>query len=102
MQDIKNVIQIMSGIIDGGCDHCHDEIKSFPIMGVCDEYHTNKVNHYVQKHGYKILHVGQYTDTEVDGGLWHGVIFVLGHNEILPLKEPTEEMKELLAFIEKV
>lgn len=92
MTDIKHTIQITSGCESGACEHCNDGIKTnSSLMGVHDDYFVNAINHYVQKHGYKILHIGQYTDTEVEGGLWHGTTAVLGHTEVLPPREITQE-----------
>lgn len=88
MSEVKHIKQIWSGCISGGCDHCDEGVQSnSSLMGSHDDYFANAVNHYVEKHGYRLLHVGQYTDHEVEGGLWHGVTAILGHDEILPVVE---------------
>jgi hypothetical protein len=99
MTDIKHVIQITSGC-QSGCEHCNDGIERNGNLGVHGDYFVNAINHYVQKHNYKILHIGQYTDTEVDDGLWHGTTAILGHTEILPPREITPGEAELNELLE--
>ena len=51
----------------------------------CDEmpvtYHhqiTDHANHYIQQHGYVLLHVGQETVWDDNGNPWHCTVMVLG------------------------
>lgn len=49
------------------------------------------INNYLRK-GYKLLHVGPHT-TEVDDGLWHYMIAILGSEKV-----PVNDHKEILKF----
>lgn len=84
MQDVKTIVTIKSMEIEK-CIHCTENVKySF------DEI----VNHYIQKHGYKILHVGQYTEHDMNEKPFHGTVAVIGNIEIVPLEE--EELDDPL------
>jgi hypothetical protein len=38
------------------------------------------INHYIEQHGYKLLHVGTETSREkMEGKLYHSTVAVLGH-----------------------
>ena len=89
MTDIKHVVKIMSGCYSGCCEHCNDGIETGG-SDVHNDYFENAINHYVQKHGYKILHIGQYSDTDFEHSMWHGTVAILGHTEILPPREITD------------
>ncbi len=48
--NVKHVVQI-STHVGTGCEHCNVSIDDF----------ADRINHYIEKHGYKLLHVGQET-----------------------------------------
>lgn len=54
-----------------GCEHCH-----FNIGGPNNL--AESVNHYVEKHGYKILHIGTETISGPRDEAWHTTVAVLG------------------------
>jgi hypothetical protein len=39
---------------------------------------TDHANHYIQQHGYVLLHVGQETVWDDKGNPWHCTVMVLG------------------------
>lgn len=36
------------------------------------------INHYLEVHGYQLLHVGQETTRDMDGNIWHNTVAILG------------------------
>ena len=81
IEDTKDVIKLSSNIYSG-CKHCDDK------MGDSIE---DQIGHYVQAHGYRLLHVGQESDHAPDGtGLWHSTVAVLGHDNPPPQKPPAQ------------
>jgi hypothetical protein len=49
---VKHVVHI-STHVQTGCEHCS--------FGVGGEHFTDSINHYIEQHGYKLLHVGTET-----------------------------------------
>lgn len=70
-EGIQHVVQIRSEVTSG-CKVCQTAIS-------LDDFDA-RINHYIEQHGYKILHIGTQTEKsyEFDGQLWHSVIAVLG------------------------
>lgn len=66
--EVNHVVHISTNI-GVSCEHCSESI------GV-DRF-AESINHYINKHGYKLLHVGQET-SEGSDGLWHHSVAVLG------------------------
>jgi len=67
---IKHVVHISTDVTKG-CEHC-----SFLIGG---ENFSESINHYIEQHGYKLLHVGTETiHNQTDGSSWHMTIAILG------------------------
>ena len=93
MKDIKHTIHLQSGCYPaGGCEFCGERIYYPTGNNRLDK----AINHYISKHGYKLLHVGAYTDEDMDGKPWHGTTAILGSEVVLPEREigsdlPTEE-----------
>ena len=57
------------------CEHCEFRIgPSEHNDGLKDS-----VNHYITKHGYRLLHVGTQTDRDDEGNPWHLTVAVLGN-----------------------
>jgi hypothetical protein len=67
--DIKHVVHISTGIV-AGCKHCRTPI------GGGDQF-AESVNHYIQEHQYRLLHVGQQTEDGSEGP-WQTTVAVLG------------------------
>jgi len=53
-----------------GCEHCRTQIAA-------DRF-AESTNHYIEQHGYKVLHVGAETSRDMDGKPWHSTVAVLG------------------------
>lgn len=69
-EGIQHVVQISTNIGEG-CKHCSEPIGT-------DRF-AESVNHYIKKHGYKLLHVGTETIPDNNtGGPWHTTVAVLG------------------------
>jgi len=51
--DTQNVVHVSTGI-GTGCQHCTQSIG-------LDRF-AESINHYIQEHGYRLLHVGQQTE----------------------------------------
>ena len=66
---VQHVVQISTNI-GTGCEHCSTSIGL--------EEFAQSVNHYIEQHGYKLLHIGQETGTDMDGKPWHNTVAVLG------------------------
>ncbi len=80
IQTIVTVSSEWSGI---SCIHC----------GFNEGYRhevTMLANHYIQEHGYQLLHVGQETARADEWVVFHHTVAVLGNDEILPELEPPE------------
>jgi hypothetical protein len=52
------------------CEHCSEWVGGVDF--------SESVTHYIQEHGYKLLHVGSETIDDGDGGPWHMTVVVLG------------------------
>lgn len=65
----QHVIHIDTNI-SKGCEHCH-----FSIGG--DRF-AESVNHYIEEHGYKLLHVGTETVSAPNGAPWHTTVAIVG------------------------
>ena len=65
---IKHVVHISTNSL-GASKHCQERIGSD---------FAESVNHYVQKHGYKVLHVGAEWSADMDGKSCHHTIAVVG------------------------
>lgn len=68
---IRHVVEVSSNI-GRGCEHCTSAV----ILGI--EKFTEGINHYIHKHGYQLLHVGQQTTHDSDGKPWHTTVAILG------------------------
>ena len=78
-EGIKQVVYIST---DCGttCEHCSASI------GI--EKFVESINHYIEQHGYRLLHVGTETSNDInDGTPWHSSVAVLGIEKNLPKYE---------------
>lgn len=66
---VKRVVHISTGIGEG-CKHCTERIGT-------DRF-AESVNHYIEKHGYKLLHVGTESDRYTEGEVAYMTVAVLG------------------------
>ena len=68
-EGINHVIHVSTNI-GAGCEHCDISIGL--------EKFAASINHYIEQHGYKLLHVGAETTDDLSGHPWHGSDAVLG------------------------
>jgi hypothetical protein len=87
MNDVKRTTQISSNI-GRGCEHCGHGIGALDDGDVSDG-----INHYIEEHGYHLLHVGQETNHGPDGKPWHNTVAVLGHANPPALRPPAKTMQ---------
>ncbi|BBB66377.1 hypothetical protein UNDYM_2124 [Undibacterium sp. YM2] len=63
-------IKVISTNIVQGCEHgC-----TLPYNG---QFFDANVNHYIQDHGYKVLHIGQESTPDSEGKPYHSTVAVL-------------------------
>ena len=65
----QHVVHISTNITTG-CQHCNHRIGGGDF--------AESVNHYIQKHNYKVMHIGTETITDSDGRPYHITVAVLG------------------------
>lgn len=68
---VKHVTYISSNI-GRTCEHC----TTFGWVGM--EKVAESINHYIQDHGYRLLHVGAETSRDLEGNPAHHTVAVLG------------------------
>ncbi len=69
MSDTKHIVHISTGV-ETGCEHCNRRVG-------LDKF-AESVNHYIEQHGYKLLHVGMEAGRDQDDKLFHSTVAVLG------------------------
>ena len=52
------------------CEHCERFVGG--------DLFADSVNHYIEEHGYKVLHVGAETSRDMEGKPWDMTVAVLG------------------------
>jgi hypothetical protein len=76
IQDVKHTVEVSSDV-GRGCEHCDYRI-GYQDPNTKDLAHS--INHYMEQHGYRLLHVGTRTAESPDGKLWHITTAILGHD----------------------
>ena len=69
MQDTKNVVTVSTNI-GTTCSECDFLINP--------QEFDKSVNHYINEHGYTLLHVGTETDRDYKEAICHSTVAVLG------------------------
>lgn len=69
-EGVQEVIQISTNI-SKGCKHCSEGIGG-------EDNLAHSINHFINNHEYKLLHVGTETTYTDEGKLWYSTIAVLG------------------------
>ena len=67
MSDTRKIVHISTSV-SSSCQNCSQIIDG--------EQFAEAVNHYIGKHGYVLMHVGQES-SHSDDGLWHSTVAVL-------------------------
>ena len=68
-EDVSHIVYITSNV-SKGCEIC-----AFPIGG--DKF-AESINHYIEKHGYKLLHAGSETIPDMMGNPFHVTVALVG------------------------
>jgi hypothetical protein len=68
--EVQHVVHISSGI-GRACEHCHTSVG-------LDRF-AESINHYIEEHSYRLLHVGQQTEDGSEG-LYQTTVAVLGRS----------------------
>ncbi|WP_148046529.1 hypothetical protein [Pseudomonas vranovensis] len=66
-----NLVAKVSSNISGPCVECQLNLDGI------DNW-MGSVNHYLAAHNFELLHVGQETSRDDDGGLWQSTVAILG------------------------
>ncbi|OAP49027.1 hypothetical protein ATB98_27265 [Sinorhizobium saheli] len=69
-QAATQVVRISTDIVTG-CKHCGERIDG-------EQHFAEAINHYIDAHEYKLLHVGAETTRSSEGDLWHSTVAILG------------------------
>jgi hypothetical protein len=85
MEKVKRTTEVSSNI-GRGCEHCREPIGS---LHNSDDI-TESVNHYIEKHGYRLLHVGTQTSHDTNSKPWHSTVAILGHDAPPAILPPSE------------
>ena len=67
---VTHVVHISTNI-GTSCKHCTQQVGLDRL--------AESINHYIKKHGYKLLHVGTETSHDQVGKPWHSTVAVLGN-----------------------
>ena len=68
-EGIGHVVHISTNI-GTSCEHCSEWVGTDRFAAL--------VNHYLEKHGYKLLHVGSESDLDAEGKPCYHTVAVLG------------------------
>lgn len=88
MQATKRTTYISSDI-GRGCEHCDHAIGALDTGNMADS-----INHYIQVHGYRLLHVGTETTHDSNGKPWHTTVAILGHEDPPAVSPPAQIVVE--------
>ncbi|MFA5907297.1 MAG: hypothetical protein WC815_00815 [Vicinamibacterales bacterium] len=90
MQNTKRTT-MLSTDVGRGCEHCGESV-GFNDSGDL----APSINHYIEQHGYSLLHVGQQSSNGNDGKPYHHTVAVLGHDnppDIPPVPDLADYIK---------
>ncbi len=68
-ENVQHVVHISTDVVRG-CEHCSELIGG-------DNF-AKSVNHYIEQHGYKLLHTGSEWGRDMDGESCQHTVAVLG------------------------
>lgn len=84
MEKVKRTTEIASNL-SRGCEHC-----DYSIGAIGESDIAGSINHYIEAHGYRLLHVGSETNHGPDGKPWQHTVAILGHDNPPPIKPPAK------------
>jgi hypothetical protein len=73
IERVKHTVEVSSDI-GRRCEHC-DQSVGYETSGTDL---SKSINHYIEAHGYRLLHVGTRTTTGSDGHPWNVTVAILG------------------------
>jgi len=71
-EDIKHIIHITSRY-EPSCEFCGERYNREKLYNI-----DHAVNHYIEKHGYKLLHLGPETNIDKKGNFLNCTVAVVG------------------------
>ncbi len=73
MKDIKETKHTiyLSSNVEGLCKICGCKINDYDGL-------SGKINHFIEEHGYKLLHIGQETSLDHKGNPWQSTVAIVG------------------------
>jgi hypothetical protein len=71
---VQHIVHVSTGV-GTYCEHCGEPVGCFEGK---DPGLAKSVNHYIEQHGYTLLHVGTETSRDDQGKPWHATVAVLG------------------------
>jgi hypothetical protein len=72
MRKTKRIVHVKSHVVTA-CEHC--------ITFYNEDGFKNAVNHYIEKHGYTLFHVGTESEHDSEGRIFYYTAAVLGKFE---------------------
>lgn len=78
--NVKHVIKLSTNV-SMGCQVCGDRQEAEDI--------DTSINHYLQQHGAKLLHVGAESYRGEDGRTASQTVAMIGLDEVPPVRQPT-------------
>lgn len=73
------------------CEHCD---RGVGLLSPESKDIADAINHYIEAHGYKLLHVGTETSRDHEGVLCHSTVAILGSENPPQLRPEKEETKD--------
>ena len=68
-EGVRHLVEINSDETKG-CEHC--------AFSVGPTNFAESINHFIEQHGYKLLHIGPQTTRDEMGNLWHLTVAIVG------------------------
>jgi len=70
IKETKHTIYLSTDGKESACSICNFQFTDYHNL-------SYRINHYIGKHGYTLLHVGQETGTSDKGKPWHDTVAIL-------------------------
>jgi len=70
IKETKNTIYLSTSI-EGNCKICGFQFSEYDGF-------SGQINHFLEKHNYKLLHVGQETSRDDKGSPWQSTVAIVG------------------------
>lgn len=97
LSDVKQVTRVSSQVWEA-CPFCDDGASMSERDGTV--FLVNQVNHLIEAHGFRLLHVGQQTDWTEAGETVQYTVAVLGTDDPVPEADRSEAEAELRRLLD--